>query len=139
MKKETKLIVLFGPNNCGKTATLTLCCDTLISTHGATINTKKKYINQKDFEVILDYKGKTVAIYTMGDRTNELIAAIKKYASIPVDVLIIALNVERKRPWAVIKNYSHSIIEKVKNAYDDPKKTNEIIKELDRLLPVISP
>jgi predicted AAA+ superfamily ATPase len=124
-----KVIMLRGPRKCGKTPILTLCDDTLMNIHGTTIHTEKEFLNENDFKVILNYKGKTVAIYTMGDYSTKVIEAMKEYANKSVDVLIIACNSNLKRPMVSIRNYPHTIIPKAKKAfpYEDQKIVNEII------------
>jgi hypothetical protein len=86
MRKVMQLVVLNSLGNFGKTTILNLVYDTLVN-HGATIRTTKTNLgrNPKDFEVILNYNGKTIVIYTMGDITDNLIETMEKYALIPVD------------------------------------------------------
>lgn len=94
-----KIIVLTGQSNCGKSSTLNLVYDQIFS-KGAKIIIPKKTLgdpNQKDFTTVLDYKGRRIAFYTMGDYSDNLINdAIEFYntQNYDVDILVIAFSVK---------------------------------------------
>jgi predicted dinucleotide-utilizing enzyme len=106
-----KIIALRGAGSCGKTTTLNLVYDDLIS-KGAILFVPKTQVggDKKDFEAILTYRGKNVAIYTMGDYSNLTIKAIDKYVSLRVDVFICASNNRFKRPIKKILTFSNDIV-----------------------------
>ena len=109
-----KIIALKGANSVGKSSTLNLVCDNLIKT-GSTIHTSKIVRgnpSKNDFECILNYMGKSIAIYTMGDFGYLTIAAIKNYESLSIDVLIIATNNRLVKPTKEILKYTNVIISK---------------------------
>ena len=108
-----RIIALRGADSCGKTTTLNLVYDDLIS-KGAVVSVSKTQVggDKKDFEAILTYKGKQVAIYTMGDYAYKTIEAIDKYDSLGVDVLICASNTRFKKPIKMILTYSSNIVVK---------------------------
>jgi energy-coupling factor transporter ATP-binding protein EcfA2 len=130
-EREMKVIMLRGPSSCGKTTILNLVYDTLMNTHNATIHTAKMPLggNSKDFEAILNYNGKTVSIFTMGDYSIGVTNTMKKYAGFPADVLVIACNDRFKRPMTAINNYPNSIIAKTRqlSANNDQREANNII------------
>jgi hypothetical protein len=106
--------MLHGQGSCGKTTTLNIVYAELIIA-GATIRTPRSPVGGEpmDFEVELDYtnkagKNKRVAIYTQGDFSCCVIAAMKKYAAIGVDVLVIACNCTFKKPLKQMSQYPGS-------------------------------
>jgi len=108
-----RIIALEGDSSCGKTTTLNLVYDVLIS-KGAVVSVSKTKVggDPKDFEIILTYMGKKVAIYTMGDYSKSTIEAIEKYDLLGIDVLICAINTRFKRPIKKILTYSNDIVVK---------------------------
>jgi len=127
-----EVIMLDGPGSCGKTTTLNLVYSELTTIHGATVHTNKTPLggNQQDFEVILNYNGKTVAIFTMGDFSNMIINAMNKYARL-VNVLVIACNNRFRNPYIAIQAYKNIILHKPKgNPASDQLFTDNIISLL---------
>jgi hypothetical protein len=133
------VIMLRGPSSCGKTTTLNLVYTELIKA-GATITTARTPLegNPMDFEAELAYINKAkinkkVAIYSQGDFSCWVIDAMKRYAIIGVDVLVIACNDRFIRPGKQMAQYHGSLsIQKTKNPYaartlDDVKLANRII------------
>jgi len=132
-----KIIILSGPNRCGKTETVTLVYDDFISL-GAIIVVKKSQVgaSPRDFECILEYQNKKIALYSMGDRSREIIKAIIKYKNYNpiIDVLIICCNTKHKRPIPFAKKNSSSFYLVNKNvnpqnnrSADDANKCAQII------------
>jgi hypothetical protein len=107
------VIMLKGPGSCGKTTTLNLVYEELIRA-GAAITKDRAQLgaNPKDFAVELSYaqKGaaKKVAIFSMGDYAKEVIKAMKKFAGIGFDVLIIACNEDFVTPFYELNKYPGS-------------------------------
>ncbi|MDV2459571.1 hypothetical protein CMU96_17470 [Elizabethkingia anophelis] len=108
-----KIIALKGGNSCGKSTTLNLVYDELIRRGGT--STPRVVIgnpSHNDFECIVTYLSKTIGFYTMGDYSGYTINAIKKYASIPVDILILATNDRFVKPTIEISKYPNNILTK---------------------------
>jgi broad-specificity NMP kinase len=126
-----KIILLSGKPGTGKSTTFNLLYDKIIEEERPeTIPIKKELGNKKnkDFECVVNYKGKKVALYSMGDYDINCIEAIIKH--LDCDVLVLAYSEEH-----------HCIIKKseaeVKSNTDDCKAKNEddckrIIEELKR-------
>jgi thymidylate kinase len=110
-----EIIMLEGPGSCGKTTTINLVYDTLSATPGTTVITAKSQLgdNTKDFEAMLMYNGKKVALFSMGDLSNEVVNAMKRYSS-SSDVLVIACNSKFTNPKIAITAYTNHIIAKAK-------------------------
>lgn len=100
-----------GDNSCGKTTILNLVYDDSIL-KGAVVSVAKVQVggHKKEFETILTYKSKQVAIYTMGDYSNMTITAIVKYDLLGVDVLICASNTRFVKSIKRILTYSNDIV-----------------------------
>jgi hypothetical protein len=89
-----KIIVITGAPNKGKTSVLHLVYEKLILA-GNGLGTKIERLgadNQRDFFDIVVYKGKEIAIYTMGDYPKCVPEAIKKAKNAQCDMLICACN-----------------------------------------------
>jgi hypothetical protein len=141
-----KVIMLSGDTDKGKSITLNMVYDSI---NPKTIVEPKKVLGNpiyKDFECIIEYEGKSIAFYTMGDYSNRLIDAFKKYDT-KCEYLICACNTGFQSPYKVIKNYQYTIIEKTvaksKAQADldfanetDCKKIMDVIKN-DRFMKVI--
>lgn len=86
-----KIIVVYGVSNVGKTTVINDIYDNLIK-NGAVVKTPKtrqgKYPN--DFDAEVTYKGKGVALMSMGDQVTPVAVVIRKYQH--SDVLITAYN-----------------------------------------------
>ena len=137
-----KVIMLTGPSSCGKTTILNLVYDELIQA-GAAITTARVQLgtNPLDFETELSYakKGKTkkVAIFSMGDLANEVIGAMKKYAKIGVDVLIVACNDKFSSPMNALKQYPDSPPPVPKTKNPPAKRTVEDLKTARAIIALI--
>jgi len=111
-KRKMKIIILSGPNRCGKTETMKLVYDNLISL-GAIIVAKKTQAgaSPRDFECVLEYQNKKIALYSMGDRAREIIKAIIRYKNYnpKINVLIICCNTRLKKPIPFARNNSNSL------------------------------
>lgn len=95
------IILLSGSPNSGKTTTMNVVYDKLIST-GATVVQKKVQVggNAVDFECIVNYKGKLVAMYSMGDYLIHCCFAAVQYSY--CDKLILAYNNKFKKDLAAV-------------------------------------
>jgi uridine kinase len=132
-----KIIVLAGKSGTGKTCALKMLFNKLTSEGKENIIEAKKYLpngkeTDKDFECIVSYDGKSVAIYTMGDYCDKVIEAIVKYAYL--DVLVLACNTDYKKKITndINQNGFHLyVIEKGKP--DDPD-CDRVVAEIIRLI-----
>jgi len=88
-----RIILLSGPSGCGKTTTFHELYDQL--TQGAN-PLPSKQMDGKDFECVLSYNGKTVALHSHGDVMKRVVKAIVKYSH--VDCLITAFSVDASKP-----------------------------------------
>lgn len=72
MNNKTKILVLWGKSNNGKSETILKLIDLLISNGAEIKNAKNSRINAKDKWVILSYKSKIIGVTTRGD-TRDLL------------------------------------------------------------------
>jgi len=109
-----RIIALRGGGSCGKTATLNLVYDRLLLPTNSGISTGKKQVGGdiRDFSDIVNYKGLTVAFYSMGDLAFATIDAINKYNSLSIDVLVIASNIKFVKPIQLILTFTHDLVTK---------------------------
>jgi ABC-type branched-subunit amino acid transport system ATPase component len=129
-----KIVMLSGPGNCGKTTVLNMVYDKIVATPDQIISQKSALGGtvKKDFECIVAYANKKIAIYTMGDYSDKVISAMANYSKLNVDILIIACNENLKKPYKRICKYEHIIIKKIENGIkkEDENICNEIISAL---------
>jgi nucleosome binding factor SPN SPT16 subunit len=83
-----RIIVLNGEPRRGKTTTLGMVYTTLIS-NGASLFYFNPDENEKDFDALLGYQSKRVAIYSKGDKQGDCYDTITKYEK-EAEVLVIA-------------------------------------------------
>jgi hypothetical protein len=109
--KKKKVIMLLEPSNKGKTITMNLLYDEL-ARYKENIVCPESQLgrNPKDFECILKYDEKRVALYSMGDFSTCIIPAMSAYEEKECDVLVCTCNDTLTRPKERIKKYSDSII-----------------------------
>lgn len=113
-----KVVVLRGGSNSGKTTSLNMLYAELLN-RGATPQTPQHALPGKnDFECIVEYKGKRVAISTIGDYIFALGLAMGYYSALEVDTLVIADSNKKyvKNPLFKSRQFdsNHIIIPKVK-------------------------
>jgi len=90
--KAMEVQILYGPRSSGKTASLGLVYALLLIA-GAKIRKTPLSIGggtQKDFKAVLEYKGKTIAVYTSGDTISHCRGALKFGVSEGADTLVMA-------------------------------------------------
>ena len=107
------IIVLSGNPNSGKTTTMNVVYDELIS-KGATVVHKKVQVggNAMDFECVVNYKGKLVAMCSMGDYLMHCCFAAVRYAY--CEKLILAYNNRFKQDFAAVAAdcQNHTVVKK---------------------------
>lgn len=107
-----RIIALRGGRSCGKTTTINLVYDKIISLGGIPTGRRQVGGDKYDFEDLVKYKHLNVAFYSMGDLSYCTIDVIKKYDGLSVDVLIIASNIKFVKPIKLIMKYSNNLITK---------------------------
>ena len=107
-----RVIMLTGGNSCGKTTTLNMVYQMLLSNQG--ISTKRQPLggNPNDFSDIVLFHQQRIAFFTMGDYSGDVVNAMIDYSNQEVAVLVCACNNRFVRPFTKIQNYSHTIIPK---------------------------
>ncbi len=105
------IIMLSGASDSGKTTTLNMVYDQLVTKLGATITQPKSKLggDPDDFECTLNYRGKCIAIFTMGDYAYSVMNAMDTYSALKCDVLIIACNNHFVRPYQKIRHFPNII------------------------------
>jgi nucleoside-triphosphatase THEP1 len=134
--KETymNVVMLTGPSSCGKTTVLNKEYDALIRS-GAQMLTKEQLgEDTKDFKAVLSYKEKKIALFSMGDYSRKVVAAMREYAK-TAEILVIACNDKFKKPFVAIEEYTHHIIWKRKQPLlhredDDKKVMSDIMQKI---------
>ena len=105
-----RIIALRGGDSCGKTATINLVHDRIILSGGVSTCKTKVGGNIRDFSDVVNYKGQTVAFYSMGDLANATTKAINKYDALGIDVLVITSNIKFVRPIQLIVTFVHNLV-----------------------------
>lgn len=86
-----KIIILEGKDETGKSLTMNLVYAYLLNKGAYLIDYSKiTYGSPCDFEAILKYEEKSVAIYSLGDTKYQCANAVKSYEEKKIDVLIMA-------------------------------------------------
>ena len=116
-----KIIFLKGKHNCGKTTTLNLLYDTLKET-AKVIEPRRKLPGKGDFECVLQYNNKKVAIFSLGDYSFAPAVAIGYYTRAKCDILVLAYSLSKyiHKNGLFEKYYSHEhvIVEKTGDDID---------------------
>lgn len=122
-----KIIMLAGESNSGKTQTLNGVYDCIVNSSQIVQAKSQVGGNEDDFECVLKYKNKHIALYTMGDYLSACYEAIIKYAD--KDILLMAYNIQFAAGLdkTVKKNKNHIVVNKTKNNQND---INAIVKIL---------
>jgi hypothetical protein len=95
-----RIIVLEGPHNTGKTSTLNILFHDVLASGGVFSPRLPLGGDPNDFTSEGNYLGQRVAIYTMGDYSSYLNAAIYDFNSRGIDLLICALSTNSAMSWA---------------------------------------
>jgi len=125
-----KIILLSGKPETGKSTTFNLLYDKLTQNGKRNIVSEKKELGDpedKDFECVVKYRGKTVALYSMGDFDLKCVEAIVKYAH--CDILILAYSEERH---CIIKKSEVNSKSKAVQLKANEGDCEKIIEELNR-------
>jgi hypothetical protein len=105
-----RIIALRGGDSCGKTETINLVYNRVILNVGTSTNKQQVGGDIRDFSDVVNFKGQTVAFYSMGDLAYATIGAINKYDALGIDVLIIANNIKFVKPIQLIITFAHNLV-----------------------------
>lgn len=105
------IIVLMGPKSCGKTTTLNHVANLL--TQGIVSINRQQFGSSNDFSDIVNWKGKKIAIFTMGDYSGALVGAVANYDNQNCDILICACNNRLVRPVKAFAKYQTKRVDKI--------------------------
>jgi tRNA uridine 5-carbamoylmethylation protein Kti12 len=133
-----KIILLSGRPSSGKSTTLNLLYDKLMESGKCSVISEKTPRDSFDFECVLSYNNKTVAIYTSGDVYQWCVEAIVKYAN--CDVLVLAYSNKFARSLEkIVKTtkckyyHSHHVSKKQRATDSDNEKVcAEILEQIQR-------
>ena len=107
-----KIIALRGGNSSGKTSTLKIAHKLLVAAGGSSTCKRPIPKSPNDFSDVVNYKGQTIAFYTMGDYSVHTIDAINNYNTLGVDVLVLASNIKFVKPIRLIVTFHHNLVVK---------------------------
>lgn len=107
-----RIIALRGGDNCGKTETLTMVYNSVITSGGNSTNKQQIGADPRDFSDIVNYNGKTIAFFTMGDLSGATKLAISHYNTLNIDLLILVSNTKFTTPINHIMHYTHNLVPK---------------------------
>ena len=135
MKVKLKVIMLDGQSRCGKTTTLNYLYDAMVAQGGKIIRPKTQIDdNLKDFECVLEYEEKKVAIFTMGDIMKEVNHAMSFYEGMDCDILVCACNNRFARRKNRLSRYQGSqiVLKSVANSGAEKEVTNKL--DVDKII-----
>ena len=123
-----KIILLSGKTGSGKSITLDMLYKRIVKNNIIIIE-RTNLLTKNDFECVILYNNKTVAIYSMGDYLKFCTNAIIKYSN--QDILIMAYSEKFDAELdKVIEGFDyHCVIRKTKSNEDD---IDKIISELNK-------
>lgn len=98
-----KVLMLIVKRSCGKTTTINKVFRALEKE--ARIVEEVNRLSPFDFSCIVEYKGKKIAFYSMGDYARALVDAMKEYAAKGCDLLVCACNERFKTPIRQLNAY----------------------------------
>ncbi|WP_411811042.1 hypothetical protein ACLB9Y_12975 [Chryseobacterium scophthalmum] len=113
-----RIIALRGSRDCGKSTTLNLVYQELISNTSYCIDEGIREVlgnpTMNDFECVVRLvDNRNIAFYTMGDYMRDIPYAIERYAKMKVDILILASNTNYYNHLTAITRYPFTIVNKL--------------------------
>ncbi len=113
IESKMKVIILHGKHNSGKTTTFNRLYDRFLKTEEVKIISKNELPGRDDFECIINYKNKKVALFSLGDYMYAIGSAVGYYTKEQCDVLVVAHSLKtpihknglfkaRKYPYAIV-------------------------------------
>lgn len=106
------VIVLTGPSSCGKTTTLNVVYNMIMSGGGQSTARQQEGGNPHDFSDTILYNGKKIGFLTMGDYAYRVIDLLNQFGNQNYDVFVTACNDRFVRPFKYFNNYPNNIIRK---------------------------
>lgn len=126
-----KIIMLYGPSSSGKTTTINMVYDAIISQSFVVHPKRQLGGNSADFEAVLDYTKedttKRVAFFSMGDFAYEVVHAMSFYEGMGCEVLVCTCNDRFIVPTNRLKNRYDNVYPPIPKTVNrsDHKKANE--------------
>jgi len=88
-----EIIVLEDNSGTGKTETIDLIYDLVIKAGGKSTAKKPLGGDPRDFEdIVINYKSKTIAFFSMGDYSNALADGVRRFAAANCHLMVCALS-----------------------------------------------
>ena len=115
IESKMKIIILHGKHNSGKTTTFNDLYEKLLANGAIITNPKKELPAKDDFECIINYKGKKVALFSLGDYMFAIGSAVGYYTKVECDILAIAHSMKtpiHKNALFKQRKYDYAIINK---------------------------
>lgn len=136
-----KIIMLYGPSSSGKTTTINLVYDAIIS-NSLIVHPKRQLGgNPADFEAVLDYTKegitKRVAFFSMGDFAYEVVHAMSYYEGMGCDLLVCACNDRFNVPTKRLQNRYHNIHPPVSKTVNQSNQNNANKKDSNTIVHLI--
>jgi ABC-type cobalamin/Fe3+-siderophores transport system ATPase subunit len=143
---KMKVIMLLGPGNSGKTKTMNRLYKKLKGENDENIICPRTQYGGEpcDFECILCYGGKKVALFSMGDMARGICCAISFYKDSGCDILVCTCNDKFSIPQRYVKDHYTGSIMIPKSIADrkdeedmkakNEKDVNEIISNLQKII-----
>ncbi len=132
------IIFLRGKHNCGKTTTFNLLYDELCNKGAEVVEPQSALPGRDDFECILKYTKKKIALFSLGDYGFAPSSAIGYYTRVECDILVVAYSLGKSicNNSLFTKRYPNCypepiIIDKESKSNNDA--VNEIITKIEAL------
>ena len=134
IKSNMKIIFLRGKHNCGKTTTFNLLYDELCNKGAEVLEPQSTLPGRDDFECILKYNNKKIALFSLGDYGFAPSSAIGYYTREECDILVVAYSLGKSicNNSLFEKRYPNPIVID-KESISDNDAVNEIITRIKAL------
>ena len=136
-----KIIMLYGPSSSGKTTTINMVYDAIIS-QSFVVNPKRQLGgNPADFEAVLDYTNdgtsKRVAFFSMGDFAYEVVHAMSYYEGMGCDVLVCACNDRFNVPITRLRNRYNNVYPPILKTVNQSNQDNANMQDENTIVQMI--
>ena len=113
IESKMKVVILHGKHNSGKTTTFNHLYEELLSRKAEVCESKRELPGRDDFECVLKYNDKKIALFSLGDYMFAIGSAVGYYTRANCDVLVVAHSLKtpihqnslfkaRKYPYVII-------------------------------------
>lgn len=138
IKSNMNIIFLRGKHNCGKTTTFNLLYDELCNKGAEVVEPQSALPGRDDFECILKYNKKKIALFSLGDYGFAPSSAIGYYTRVECDILVVAYSLGKSicNNSLFTKRYPNCYPEPIiidKESKSDYDAVNEIITKIEAL------